>query len=84
MEANNVQASPQTGLLDGEDALRELKSLRQNLRDLQPEAESHPTSDEWMKVSCVIDRLVFSSYILFITVSFITITIIWANSWKTA
>lgn len=83
--ANNGKASLETGLLDGEDVLRELKSVRRELRDLQPEAKSnHQTSDEWIQVSSVIDRLLFSTYIFFITVSFITIAIIWVKSCETA
>lgn len=85
VEANSSKASLQAGLLDSADVLQELKSLREELRDLQPEAKSNQqTSDEWIQVSCVIDRLLFCIYIFFITVSFITITIIWANSCKTA
>ncbi|XP_075878693.1 5-hydroxytryptamine receptor 3C-like [Nelusetta ayraudi] len=84
VEANNRKAPQQTGTLDGSNILLELKSLRQVLRDLQPEVKARRTSDEWIQVSRVIDRLLFSVYILFISTSFITIALLWANTSKTA
>lgn len=84
VEANNRKAPQQTGTLDGANILLELKSLSQVLRDLQPEVKARRTSDEWIQVSRVIDRLLFSVYILFISTSFITIALLWANTCKTA
>lgn len=84
VEANNGKASQQTGTLDGENILLELKSLRQVLRDLQPEVKARRASDDWVQVSRVIDRLLFGVYILFISASFITIALLWANTCKTA
>lgn len=84
VEANNRKAPQQTGTLDGANILLELKSLRQVLRDLQPEVKARRTSDEWIQVGRVIDRLLFSVYVLFISTSFITIALLWANTSKTA
>uniref|UniRef100_H2V6D7 Uncharacterized protein n=1 Tax=Takifugu rubripes TaxID=31033 RepID=H2V6D7_TAKRU len=39
------------------------------------------SAEEWMQVGFIIDRLLFGLYIIFITVSFFTIIIIWVNSY---
>uniref|UniRef100_A0A3Q3RI88 5-hydroxytryptamine (serotonin) receptor 3A n=1 Tax=Mastacembelus armatus TaxID=205130 RepID=A0A3Q3RI88_9TELE len=38
---------------------------------------------EWVQVGLVIDRLLFGLYVVFISVSFITIIIVWAQSYNT-
>uniref|UniRef100_A0A3B4H3F7 5-hydroxytryptamine receptor 3A-like n=1 Tax=Pundamilia nyererei TaxID=303518 RepID=A0A3B4H3F7_9CICH len=58
---------------------KDLQAIRlkvdQELKDSQ-------SSEEWMQVGFIIDRLLFGLYILFISVSFITIIIIWVNSYN--
>nr|XP_061791002.1 5-hydroxytryptamine receptor 3C-like [Nerophis lumbriciformis] len=67
-------------------ALRELRSLGGDLKVLRLQVEqqldSTQASKEWMQVGFIIDRLLFGIYIFFLTVSFITIMIIWAYSYK--
>ncbi|XP_075342273.1 5-hydroxytryptamine receptor 3A-like [Odontesthes bonariensis] len=71
---------------NGEDrALRELRSLSNVLHTIRFEVEEQQkgsqSSDEWIQVGFIIDRLLFGIYILFISVSFITIIIIWVNAY---
>uniref|UniRef100_A0A672YJ38 Neurotransmitter-gated ion-channel transmembrane domain-containing protein n=1 Tax=Sphaeramia orbicularis TaxID=375764 RepID=A0A672YJ38_9TELE len=62
-----------------------LRSLGKDLQAVRLLVEKHqggsPSSEEWIQVGFVIDRLLFGLYILFISVSFITIIIIWVNSY---
>ncbi|XP_037105053.1 5-hydroxytryptamine receptor 3E-like [Syngnathus acus] len=64
-------------------ALQELRSLRGDLKVLRLQVEeqlgSSQSSKEWIQVGFIIDRLLFGIYLLFISVSIITITIIWAS-----
>ncbi|XP_027146050.1 5-hydroxytryptamine receptor 3A-like [Larimichthys crocea] len=67
-------------------ALRELKSLGRDLQAIRLQVEQqqgqNQSSEEWIQVGFIIDRLLFGLYIFFITVSFITILIIWVNSYN--
>ncbi|XP_061153867.1 5-hydroxytryptamine receptor 3E-like [Syngnathus typhle] len=64
-------------------ALQELRSLGGDLKVLRLQVEeqlgSSQSSKEWIQVGFIIDRLLFGIYLLFISVSIITITIIWAS-----
>lgn len=83
MGANNSEAPQRMGLLDGEDVLLELRSLRQLLRELQPQVQAPQPSrqqEEWIQVSRVMDRLLLGVYVLFISTSFITTALLWAKS----
>ncbi|CAJ1060761.1 -hydroxytryptamine receptor 3E-like [Xyrichtys novacula] len=66
--------------------LQELRSLREEMQAICEQVEKHlipsQSSEEWIQFSFIIDRLLFGLYILFITVSFMTITIIWVNSYS--
>ncbi|XP_076581983.1 5-hydroxytryptamine receptor 3A-like [Chaetodon auriga] len=66
-------------------ALRELRSLGTHLQAIRLQVEqqlgSSKSTEEWIQVGFIIDRLLFVLYIFFISVSFITIMIIWANSY---
>lgn len=68
-----------------EKAVQELKSLSKDLQALRLHVEQHfggsQSSEEWMQVGFIIDRLLFCLYIFFITVSVITIIIMWYNSY---
>uniref|UniRef100_A0A3B3ZLK9 5-hydroxytryptamine (serotonin) receptor 3A n=1 Tax=Periophthalmus magnuspinnatus TaxID=409849 RepID=A0A3B3ZLK9_9GOBI len=66
--------------------LQELRSLGEDLQFLRLHVDQElgktPSSKEWVQVGFVIDRLLFGLYILFISVSFVTIIIIWVNSYN--
>lgn len=61
-------------------ALEELKKLRSDLMAIRTQVDKHlevNTLQEWIMIGIVIDRLLFGLYIIFITVSFLVIIIIW-------
>uniref|UniRef100_A0A8D0DFC3 5-hydroxytryptamine receptor 3A n=1 Tax=Sander lucioperca TaxID=283035 RepID=A0A8D0DFC3_SANLU len=66
-------------------ALQELRSLSRDLQAVRLQVEQQlggsQSSEEWIQVGFIIDRLLFGLYILFISVSFFTIIIIWVNSY---
>ncbi|XP_047442817.1 5-hydroxytryptamine receptor 3E-like [Mugil cephalus] len=69
--------------------LQELRGLGSELQAIRLQVEKQQqtgnrSSEEWVQVCYVIDRLLFILYILFISVSFITIIIIWMNSYNTS
>ncbi|XP_069009004.1 5-hydroxytryptamine receptor 3A-like [Embiotoca jacksoni] len=65
-------------------ALQELRSLSKDLQAIRVQVEQQlkgsNSSEEWKQVGFIIDRLLFVLYILFVSVSFIAIIIIWASS----
>uniref|UniRef100_A0A3Q2D153 5-hydroxytryptamine receptor 3E-like n=1 Tax=Cyprinodon variegatus TaxID=28743 RepID=A0A3Q2D153_CYPVA len=67
-------------------SLQELRSLSNVLKAIRSEVEQQhngsQSSEEWMQVGFIIDRLLFGVYIVFISVSFITIIVIWVNSYN--
>uniref|UniRef100_A0A3B5AQJ3 5-hydroxytryptamine receptor 3E-like n=1 Tax=Stegastes partitus TaxID=144197 RepID=A0A3B5AQJ3_9TELE len=72
--------------LNDYEALQELWSLGRDLQAVRLQVEQQLTgsrsTEEWIQVGLIIDRLLFIVYILFLTVSFITIIIIWVNSYN--
>ncbi|XP_071344144.1 5-hydroxytryptamine receptor 3A-like isoform X1 [Trachinotus anak] len=72
---------PHPALLPAEPALEELRKLSRNLMAIRHQMDKHfqgsDTSQEWHMIGIVIDRLLFGLYIIFISVSFITIIVIW-------
>ncbi|KAM4629843.1 5-hydroxytryptamine receptor 3A-like [Polymixia lowei] len=72
--------------LEDEEALEELKKLGKDLQAIRVQVDQQVTgnqvSEEWIQVGFIIDRLLFALYILFISVSFITIICIWVNSYS--
>lgn len=64
--------------------LDELKNLSRDLRAIRLQMDSHfhdsKKSQDWQMIVIVIDRLLFALYIIFMTITFITITCIW--SWN--
>ncbi|XP_023255586.1 5-hydroxytryptamine receptor 3A-like [Seriola lalandi dorsalis] len=62
-------------------ALDELRKLSRDLMSIRLQMDHHfqgtKTSQEWQMIGVVIDRLLFGLYIIFISVSFITIVSIW-------
>ncbi|XP_032428180.1 5-hydroxytryptamine receptor 3C-like [Xiphophorus hellerii] len=74
------------GSAEEEEAVTELKSLSRVLQAIRCEVEQQQngkqSSEEWIQVGFIIDRLLFGLYIVFISVSFITIIIVWIKSYK--
>lgn len=64
-----------------EKVLNELRNLSRDLRAIRLQMDSHfsgsKKSQDWQMVGTVIDRLLFGLYIIFMTVTFITIICIW-------
>ncbi|XP_017268841.1 5-hydroxytryptamine receptor 3C [Kryptolebias marmoratus] len=86
------QVAKENGTSEHKEQLNEDKSV-QVLRDLSGDLQAihrqvilqlkgGPSSEDWIQVGLIIDRLLFILYIVFITVSFITIIIIWVNSYN--
>lgn len=67
-----------------EPALEELRRMGRELLairlHLEKQSQNSQHSEDWNKIANVIDRLLFLIYLLFITVSFITIACLWAQS----
>ncbi|XP_054646084.1 5-hydroxytryptamine receptor 3E-like [Dunckerocampus dactyliophorus] len=65
-------------------ALQELRRLGRDLRvirlQVERELNGSPSAEEWIQVGFIIDRLLFGIYILFISVCFLTIIVMWVNS----
>uniref|UniRef100_A0A3Q3K2F7 5-hydroxytryptamine (serotonin) receptor 3B n=2 Tax=Monopterus albus TaxID=43700 RepID=A0A3Q3K2F7_MONAL len=84
--AEDSKAPEEKGLLDEDKALEELRSLGKDLQALRLQVDQllgeNQTLEDWAQVGLVIDRLLFIVYILFISVSFFTIIIIWSQSIK--
>ncbi|XP_061832277.1 5-hydroxytryptamine receptor 3C-like [Nerophis lumbriciformis] len=63
---------------------QELRRLGEDLRvirlRLEQEVAGDQSSEEWVQVGFIVDRLLFAIYIIFISVSFLTIILIWVNS----
>ncbi|XP_027882476.1 5-hydroxytryptamine receptor 3A-like [Xiphophorus couchianus] len=72
------------GPAEEDEALMELKSLSRVLQAIRCEVEQQQngkqSSEEWIQVGFIIDRLLFGLYIAFISVSFFTIIIVWIKS----
>uniref|UniRef100_A0A3P8RE02 5-hydroxytryptamine receptor 3A-like n=1 Tax=Astatotilapia calliptera TaxID=8154 RepID=A0A3P8RE02_ASTCA len=78
----------QKGPLGEDKTLQELRSLGRVLQAVRLQVEQHLSkslsTEEWIQIGLIIDRLLFILYIIFITVSFITIIIIWVVSYNAA
>lgn len=86
MVAKNVPPEKK-GAPEDDKALQELRSLSKVLRAIrcevdQKQQKGKQSSEDWVQVGFIIDRLLFILYIVFISVSFITIIIIWVNSYN--
>ncbi|XP_015250244.1 PREDICTED: 5-hydroxytryptamine receptor 3A-like [Cyprinodon variegatus] len=83
---SNEGPSGTAGSADQDEALQELRSLSNVLKAIRSEVEQQhngsQSSEEWMQVGFIIDRLLFGVYIVFISVSFITIIVVWVNSYN--
>ncbi|XP_061681476.1 uncharacterized protein LOC133503673 isoform X2 [Syngnathoides biaculeatus] len=82
------EVDPQTpgGPLGQDKAVEELRSLGRDLRVIRMKVEQEldvsQSAQEWIQVGFIIDRLLFGIYIIFISVSFISIIVVWFNSYK--
>lgn len=83
-EAPRVQKGP----LGEVKALLALRSLGRDLKALRLQLTQHlsgcPSSEEWLHVGLIIDRLLFCVYIVFISLSFVAMIIIWVTSYNTS
>lgn len=68
------------------EAVEVLRSLGRDLLAIRLKVEQQlsvsRSSEDWMQVGFIIDRLLFGLYIVFIIVSFVTIIIVWLNSYN--
>ncbi|KAM7387951.1 hypothetical protein PAMP_024155 [Pampus punctatissimus] len=66
--------------------LDELRKLSTDLTAIRNQMEKHlngtKTTQEWSMIATVMDRVLFGVYIVFISVSFITIVCIWMSSYS--
>uniref|UniRef100_A0A3Q3AJM8 Neurotransmitter-gated ion-channel ligand-binding domain-containing protein n=1 Tax=Kryptolebias marmoratus TaxID=37003 RepID=A0A3Q3AJM8_KRYMA len=85
---NSADFSPVPGWIKVLVLLQELRSLSSVLRAIRSQMEQQQqqkekqSSEDWIQVGFIIDRLLFGLYIVFISISFITIIIIWVNSYN--
>nr|XP_043900413.1 5-hydroxytryptamine receptor 3A-like [Solea senegalensis] len=74
----------QKGPLNKDTVLKELRNLGSELQSLRLQTEQalavNQSSEEWIQMGFIIDRLLFGLYLLFISVSFLTIIILWVWS----
>ncbi|XP_034386299.1 5-hydroxytryptamine receptor 3A-like [Cyclopterus lumpus] len=88
LAAGDSEVSQQKGPLDKEKAWKELRHLESDLQAIRLQVKHRlgegQGSEEWIQVGSIIDRLLLSLYIIFISVSFITITTIWMQSYNTS
>uniref|UniRef100_A0A4W6D908 Neurotransmitter-gated ion-channel transmembrane domain-containing protein n=1 Tax=Lates calcarifer TaxID=8187 RepID=A0A4W6D908_LATCA len=88
LTSKDSEAPEQRGSLNNNKALEELRSLGRVLQALRLQVEQqlvvNQSSEEWVQVGFVVDHLLFILYILFISVSFITIIIVWVQSNNTS
>ncbi|XP_068446257.1 5-hydroxytryptamine receptor 3A-like [Clinocottus analis] len=75
---------PETPPAPADEAVQELRSLGKNLQAIRLQVEQHlgGGSEDWVQVGFIIDRLLFGLYVVFVSVSFVTIIIIWVNSYS--
>uniref|UniRef100_A0A3P9L6R3 Uncharacterized protein n=1 Tax=Oryzias latipes TaxID=8090 RepID=A0A3P9L6R3_ORYLA len=66
-------------------ALQELQCVSEVLQAIRAQVERQKesqSSEDWLQVGFVIDRLLFGIYIISLSVSFITIIVIWVKAYK--
>lgn len=67
-----------------ERCLEEMQKLRKDLLAIRRQVEEHFSNenrtDEWIMFGQIIDRLLFILYFIFVTVSSITILVLWIHS----
>ncbi|XP_075342272.1 5-hydroxytryptamine receptor 3A-like [Odontesthes bonariensis] len=82
-KAKGTEISEQKKPLNEEKTLQVLKNLNMDLQAIHlhvvQQLKGSSSSAEWVQIGAITDRLLFILYILFISVSFITLMIIWAS-----
>uniref|UniRef100_M3ZUD2 Neurotransmitter-gated ion-channel transmembrane domain-containing protein n=1 Tax=Xiphophorus maculatus TaxID=8083 RepID=M3ZUD2_XIPMA len=70
------------------ETLQVLKNLSRDLQAIHchvvQQLKGSPSSEDWIQIGLVIDRLLFIFYIFFMSVSFVSIIIIWVASYYSA
>ena len=88
LTAKDTKTLEQKKSLNEEKTLQVLKNLSLDLQAIHlqvvQQLKGSPSSAEWIQIGVIIDRLLFILYILFISVSFITLIIIWASLYSTS
>uniref|UniRef100_A0A672QQ48 Neurotransmitter-gated ion-channel transmembrane domain-containing protein n=1 Tax=Sinocyclocheilus grahami TaxID=75366 RepID=A0A672QQ48_SINGR len=78
--------TPQREAVHKTPALVEMKKISHELLSIRQQIDKHLKTDEsteeWMHLGQVIDRLLFCLYIVFLSVSFITILVFWLYWYK--
>ncbi|XP_061540241.1 5-hydroxytryptamine receptor 3A-like [Phycodurus eques] len=86
MCAFETRSHKRKGPLGQDKAVEELRSLGRDLRvirlKVEQELDVSQSAEEWIQVGFIIDRLLFGIYTLFISVSFISIIVMWVNSYN--
>nr|XP_049582240.1 uncharacterized protein LOC125972531 [Syngnathus scovelli] len=76
------------GPLDRDKVVEELRCLGRDLRVIRLKVEQElnvsQSTEEWIQVAFIIDRLLFAIYILFLSASFILIIVMSVNSYNTS
>lgn len=83
---NDISEEKET--LNENKSVQVLRKINRDLKAIHLQVEKklkrNLSSQEWIYIALIIDRLLFFFYILFISVSFITILIIWVVSYSKA
>lgn len=81
----NSRAEAKEPVMKGK-TVEELRNLGRDLQAIRllvdKQFGGNQNAEEWIQVGFIIDRLLFAIYVLFLSVSFITIIIIWVNSYN--
>ncbi|KAK5623734.1 hypothetical protein CRENBAI_007580 [Crenichthys baileyi] len=75
------ETTERRGTLKEDETLQVLKNLGRDLQAIHRHLKRSPSSEEWIQIGLIIDRLLFIFYVLFMLVSFISIMIIWVTSY---
>ncbi|XP_041861413.1 uncharacterized protein LOC121652605 [Melanotaenia boesemani] len=85
LTAKDNETPEQMELLNEDKTLQVLRNLNTDLQAIHlqvvQQLKGSSSSDEWIQIGFIIDRLLFIFYIFFLVVSFITIIFIWVNSY---
>ncbi|XP_077057989.1 5-hydroxytryptamine receptor 3A-like [Siphateles boraxobius] len=78
-----VDTPPSEAVHNSTPILQELRKISHELLSIRQQVDKHfktdESADEWVHLGEVIDRLLFGIYIIFLSVSFITIFVIWLS-----
>ncbi|XDV21957.1 hypothetical protein PO909_026947 [Leuciscus waleckii] len=76
-----VDTPPSKAVHNTTPTLQELRKISHELLSIRQQVDKHfktdESADEWIHLGQVIDRLLFGIYIIFLSVSFITIFVVW-------